>query len=145
MALYQPDRAFLAKLKRLDPKLGCEFRESIGFFVITYDRAHAPGKKAMVLTIKTKDGKFRHPDERDIETLHNGDMQNPRVCETVMKMAEFYEQHRACRDKFRRDEMKHAIYESRRQLMPRMARAIGASKGNSTFRRITPKPRGKVF
>lgn len=145
--MYQPDRVFLDKLKRLDKRLGCDFRKHLGedgLFVITFDRGYkAP---AMVLTIKTEDGKFRFPDERDIETLHNGDMENPKVREEVYQMADYYARMREARDKCEADDIRHGIIESRRQLLPLFARMYNAGgKNNSTFRRIEPKAKGKVF
>jgi hypothetical protein len=145
--MYKPDPTFMKKLKRLDKKLGCEYKRDSGRegkFVITYDRPYkAP---AVVAAVETDDGGFRFPHEKDIELLHNGDTHNPRVRREIKETALWYERQREKQDKFNADERRHAIADSRRQLMPAFQRLGNTGgKNNSTFRRINLKPKGKVF
>lgn len=142
--MYTPDRAFVAKLKALDPKLNCEYRPSIERFVITYERPYRG--PAIVHSIRGPFGEFRHPDERDIKILQDGDLHNPKVRTEILELADYYDRLRATKEKYRRDEMRHMIRDCRRQLLPAFARAGNTGgKNNSTFRRVVPKVRGKVF
>ena len=87
--MYVPDRNFMKKAKRLDPKLGCFYNADINRFVVTYDRAI--GDPASIMVAGDNNGKFRQPDERDISRLHEGDTHRTPLKDRLQRTAKYFE------------------------------------------------------
>jgi len=142
MALTQPDRVFVQRLKELDPKLGCKFVPEHEHFVITY--ARPIGEPVNVLLIKNDDGSFRQPDDRDIRALQAADTHRVPMKERLKAVAKYMEDDRAERKRKRKQEIRDITKDNKLQFARRAAKidsAFGA--GNySPFRPIEPKPRG---
>lgn len=140
-----PDRVFMKRLKSVDKKLDCLFRREHERFVITYDRAS--GEKAAIFMVKGENGDFRQPDERDLDRLYDADCSRIGMSmESRLKQRAYASElyHRYQRQKTR-ENIGHMTMDSRRQLLPAFGRAHNLGKCNSTFRRIIPKSKGKVF
>ena len=112
--------------------------------MITYKRPI--GDAVPVLVVETEDGKFRQPGQININTLHEADTHRLPIKDRMKRSAQYMEESRAAQRKRAADEIRQRTVEDRRQLMPRFARiANDGGKNNSTFDRIKPKVRGKVF
>ncbi len=111
---YRPDRAFMAELKRTDPRLGCRFNGK--FFVITYERAH--GGAVPIMSIRDDNGDFRHPDPRDIQKIKESDLQREDFREKFLRLSNASEHlKRQAEDRQRRrDEIRAMTKDSKRQL-----------------------------
>lgn len=142
--MYSPDRGFVKKLKALDSNLGCRFVPRHGHFVITYRRA--VGEPVPVLLIEGEDGGFRHPDDRDIRKLQEGDLQRVPMKERLRQVAAYMERDREVRARKRAEMLRDMTKDGKLQL----SRTIGKIDHNPggkrmPFRRINLKPKGKVF
>jgi hypothetical protein len=138
--MYSPDRVFVNDLKKLDPNLGCHYEPDHHHFVITYKRA--VGTAVPIMLIKTADGGFRHPDQRDIIKLAESDTHRIDAMAQIKKAADYMERERARIRQKARDDIRNMTKDDKLQLAPKVARLDGG-KHNSTFRRINLKPRGK--
>lgn len=142
--MYQPDRVFMKDLKRLDKNLGCYFEVAHGHFVITYKRPF--GDPIPLFMVEAEDGGFRQPDKRDMNRLHESDTHRPgqSVKEHLTKVTHYMEDYRKRVRKVGRENLRLMTIDDKRQLMSAFAKLWGG-KHNSTFRRVNPKQRGKVF
>lgn len=138
-----PDAVFMKRLKSMDKKLDCLFFREHEHFVITYDRA--TGDKAPIFMVKNDFGGFRQPDERDIKTLWDADCSRAglNMNHRLSKMA--YASELYAREKRRKatEMIRERTVDDKRQLVNAFGKATNAGKYNSTFRRITPKPKGQ--
>jgi hypothetical protein len=142
--MYSADRGFVKKLKTLDPNLGVKYEQGHEHFVITYRRAI--GEPVPVMLIEDSAGGFRHPDDRDIVKLKEGDLQRVPLKEKLRQVARYMEDDREKVRKRGKDDIRNMTKDNKIQLMRAVANAHGGSgKNNSAFDRITPRPRGKAF
>lgn len=141
--MYTPDRTFMKDLKRLDSRLGCYYNQNHKHFVITHERAL--GSPAEILLVERSDGGFRQPDRRDLDVLCEGDLHRTNVKERLQQTVKHMEQFREREDAHARDEIRNATKDDKHFLMNAYSRAFNTGKGNSAFRRIKPKTKGKVF
>ena len=135
----QPDRGFMKKLKSMDRKLDCTFNRVNERFVITY--ARATGEPAIIFGVAIKED-FRQPDERDLNFLASGDLTRSSMRNSMERTAKYMEDYRAEHDRKRKENLRDLTKDGKNQLVPRLARMSGGGKGNSTFRRVTPKQKG---
>lgn len=135
MDYINPDPSFIKRCKAIDKKLGVKWNGSN--FVMTYDRASGPA--ANIHTIKTEDGGFRQPDQRDIDFIRAFDMNNDSCRERLSRLAYKSEKIRESIRKRAKDDIRHATLDNRRQLEKAFLQRTNQSKGNSAFRRIEPK------
>jgi hypothetical protein len=136
--MVNPDPSFMKRLKAVDKRLGCVFREEHEHFVITYDRGH--GEPVNICMVKADDGGFRHPDNRDLDFICSGDMERMSQSEFFLKSSKYQAD---CREKVRRNRaetIRGATKDDKIQLMNQFVRTANISKGNSAFRRIDHKP-----
>ena len=140
--MYTPDNTFMKRLKTLDKKLGCSFAQTHGHFVVTYKRAHGGAVPIMVVKNEKNNG-FRQPDERDLKKLMAGDMQNSTAKQQIQKTAAYMENVREKSKKDAADNFRNMTKDDKIQLSNTLVKASGSGKGNSTFRRITPKTIGR--
>ncbi len=141
--MYKPDSHFMDKLHALDPKLGCEFNRNTEKFNITYQRVM--GDPVPIVQVSSDTGGYRQPDHRELLILGEGDQakgKNPK--ERLQQTAKYFDDYREKKQKDARDNIRHMTLENRRQLTNAVGK-LGGGKFNSTFRRITPKSKGKVF
>lgn len=133
---YVMDPSFRDELKRIDPKIGYFFNGK--HVVLTYKRPVGP--PAIILVIRDEvTGGFRHPDKRDLATLMAGDMHNTTVRARLEKIANYMSTVRVA-DKIRtRELIRDITKDDKLQLSQAFNRVAGSGKGNSAFRRITPK------
>ena len=141
--MYQPDRVFMKDLKTLDNRLGCRYETSHGYFVVDYKRAQ--GQPVPIFMVKGDKDEFRHPDKRDLDFLKSGDLTKEDMETKIQKSALYMEKVREKKQKDAQDNIRNATKDGKIQLSNAMSKLAGGGKGNSTFRRITKKPKGKVF
>lgn len=139
----RPDRVFLERLKALDPKLDCVFNRNSERFVITYRRAL--GDPVPVIQVISKDGGFRFPDNRDLKALNEADTHRISVKERFQRTAQYMEDYRKRKKKEAKEQIRDMTKDGKIQLSQRLSRLAGFSKGNSAFRRILPRKRGKTI
>ncbi|MDP2362835.1 MAG: hypothetical protein Q8M94_03595, partial [Ignavibacteria bacterium] len=75
------DPSFVKRLKSMDRRLGVKFNNE--HFVIVYDRGY--GDPVNIHQVKTEEGRFRQPDNRDLEFLKSGDLENSRMKDRLDK------------------------------------------------------------
>lgn len=141
--IYTPDRAFMFKLKALDPRLGCVYRHDIERFVITWERPAGPPDEVWLVESETKG--FRQPDDRDIGALCEGDLHRTDIKDRIDKVTHYMRRYRELEARRVSSNLRDATKDGKIQLMRAFNRAFNTGKANSAFRRVTPKPRGEVF
>jgi hypothetical protein len=141
--MYKPNRNFMRQLKALDPSLGCEFNRDTNVFNVTYLRA--TGLPVPIMPVKTQDGKFRQPDQRELLTLGESDMTKIDRQTHLNKASKYCQEYREKQAKESTDMIKNRTLDDKRQLANAFGKLSGSGKFNSTFRRIEPKAKGQVF
>ena len=144
--MYDPDRGFIKKLKALDPNLGCKYEQGHEHFVITYRRAI--GEPVPVWMVKSDDGGFRHPDDRDILKLREGDLHRVPLKDRLRGVSKYMEDDRANLARHRKQEIRDMTKDNKVQLANKFSKidsAMSGGKGDCQFRRINLRPKGKVF
>ena len=141
--MYNPDSGFIKELKKLDSNLGCEYNMDTGRFNITFKRA--TGLAVPIIQVKTEDGGFRYPDRRELNVLGESDLARVSMRDRLNKSTKYMQDYREKKAKEAKDNLRNMTKDGKRQLYNAFSRASGASKGNSTFRRINQKPKGEVF
>jgi len=141
--MYRADKSFMRSLKCLDQRLDCSFQWSLERFVITYDRGY--GEPLPLTVIETEDQQFRRPRQSDVEFLQRWDLENMRLKDRLSMVTKYMQDYRdQCRRRSR-ENFRDMTKDDKIQLMNVFGRAMGASKCNSAFRRITPKPKTEAF
>lgn len=135
------ERSFLKDLKSMDRRLGVKWNGSN--FVVTYERAC--GEPANIHCVRTADGGFRQPDQRDLCFIKSGDLENQRLKDRLDMMAAHFETERAKDRKRAHDEIRACTRDNKRQLINGVLQATNSRKANSTFRRIDLKRKGKTI
>ena len=130
-------------LKVLDKRLGCKYETSHGHFVVDYKRAQ--GQPVPIFMVKGDKGEFRHPDRRDLDFLHSGDLTREDMDTKIQKSALYMEKVRENKQKEAQDNIRNATKDDKIQLTKAFGKIAGGGKNNSTFRRIKPKSKGTVF
>ena len=141
--MYTPDRSFMKRLKEISPDLGCKYEPGHEHFVITHRRAI--GEPVPILLIEAPGGGFRHPDQRDINKILEGDTHRIPIKDRMKVIAKYMEDDRAKKARDRKDEIRNRTKDDKLQLTRAFARAANVSKANSQFRRVDIKPRGIAF
>ncbi len=141
--MYQADRAFMKRLKELDPNLICEFGATAQRFLIKYRRP--VGDPLIVLKVETEDGQFRQPDRRDILKLKKYDTHRVELKTILDESAKYMEQYRTKLRRDRKDEFRNRTKDDKIQLMDIMKRVIGSYKPSGAFRKINPKQKPSEF
>ena len=127
----------------LDKNLGCHFESGHEHFVITYKRAI--GKPVPIYLVKNDDESFRYPNRNDIDILKQHDSSKETTQQRMKIIANHMEMARDKSRKDAKDLFRDQTKDDKIQLMNAASRLSGSGKNNSTFRRITPKPQGKVI
>lgn len=141
--MIKPERGFLRNLKNLDRRLDCVFRPEHGHFVVVYDRGW--GEPVNLLLVKTDDGSFRQPDNRELKALSDGDMEKQRLSDKLAKTAQHMYEVRE-RDQRKAGELiRDLTKDNKIQLRNVYDQAHGQGKKKAAFRQIAYKPKGQVF
>ncbi len=144
-----PDRSFMNDLKRLDKRLDCYFEADHGHFVVTYQRDIGTTEHSVIplFVIQDDEGEFRQPDQRDMLLLHLGDrhIEGQSVRDHLNHVTNYMADYRVKIRKQGKDMIRDITKDDKNQLMSAFAKLWGGGKFNSMFRRIIPKPKGKVF
>lgn len=140
--MYEPDSHFMTKLKALDPKLGCEYNKNTERFNITYERVLGP---VPIMQVRSESGGYRQPDRRELIQLGEGDMCKTDRRTHLNKASKYCYDYREKAAKDSSDMIRDMTKDDKRQLGNAFGRIAGTGKCNSTFRRIKPKSKGKVF
>jgi len=141
--MYKPSIFFMKQLKELDPKLGCEFNNNIGKFLITYKRV--TGLPVPIIRVEREDGEFRYPDQREINALHESDTQRVSMKDRLDKASKYVIDYRINKQDEARENIRLMTRDDRLQLRRAIGRAAEPKADHSIFRRIIPKPKGMVF
>lgn len=133
--MYTPDRSFMKDLKNLDKNLGCKFNGR--FFVVTYQRPY--GEPVNLYAIKGPDNSFRHPGQKDIEIIAASNIERESPKEKFQRISQHMEEVRIKKRHEAKENIRLMTKDDRRQLSKAFTQTTNLGKGNSAFRRITPK------
>jgi len=137
--------SFPKRLKEIDPNLSCKFDERNKRFMIRYQTKNPKIGNAKIMLIEGEDGKFRHPDLRDIDTIMESDINRREPKDRIKEVAEYMVEERK-KDRIRAREMiRDRTKDDKIQLMNAFSKIAGVGKGSSAFRRIKSKVRGEVY
>ena len=137
---YRPEKHFMKQLKDLDPRLGCEFREDLERFVITWEKFWGPPDEIMVVSKEH----FRRPDRRKLLFLCSGDLHRIDMREQLEKTSAYFDDYRKKQDEFAQDEIRNMTKDDKVQLANAFRRTFNTGGKPSTYRRIEPRPKGQV-
>ena len=135
--------SFMKDLKSMDSKLDCVWNPDGKKFVVTYERAIG-GSVPIATLAGVENGSFRQPNPRDLEFIKSGDMSNDTVKARMNRTAAYMEDVRESQKKKASDEIRDMTKDSKIQLTQGAVKVAGG-KGNSAFRRVEHKTKGKVF
>jgi len=142
--MYRPHESFLERLKELDPRLGAFFNAKAGLVIITYSQPVGP--PANLMQVKNDDGSFRIPDDRVIDHLKQHDNNNHSVAKRLERNAKHYLDLQHKKRESVHNEIRDRTADDKYQLRRAFARKMDpGGKAARHVRRITPKPKGKVF
>ena len=141
--MHKPDRYFMKRLKQLDPKLGCEFNRNTERFNITYKRA--TGLPVPIIQVKTESGDFRQPDQRELDTLGESDLNRVSMKDRLNKASKYMFDYREKKQKEARENIKLMTQDDKRQLRRAFGRLHSPKYDSSVFKKPVYKPKGQVF
>jgi hypothetical protein len=133
----------MKSLKSLDKRLDCVYSYELERFLITYDRGY--GDPLPLTLLETEDKGFRHPRHSDIEFLQRWDMENMRLQDRLAMVSKYMDDYRLQKRRLARAEFRDRTKDDKIQLMNTFGKAMGTGKHNSTFRRISPRPKGVSY
>lgn len=136
--------SFPQRLKELDKDLNCTFNSDIHKFVIHQKTENPRLPNPAIFVVQTEKGDFRHPDQRDISFLERADIrkEGPKVREK--RAAQYMIDEREKDRKNAKSMIRERTVDDKNQLMSAFSKLAGA-KGNSAFRRVREKAKGKVY
>lgn len=141
--MYEPDRWFLRELRRIDPHLRCEYDHEMERFVLKYQRcADLP---VTLSVIEDENGGFRFPDNRELLLLGESDTHRVSVKDRLQACSKYMADYRAKQRRNRKGEIRDMTKDGKIQMTQRLTRAFGFGKGNSAFRRVNLKQKGKTL
>lgn len=142
---YRPPESFMTRLKELDPKLGCKFSPRAKVCIITYEMP--VGEPITLMRVEDDEGNFRIPDQRDLDALHKSDNTRHSREERNLAAAKYMSDYRENRKRIVHGEIKGRTADDKYQLARAFAQVHNGASGKvgQHVRRITPKPKGKVF
>jgi len=142
-----PDPGFMRKLRTFDPNLDCEFNREVERFIITQPSRLRSGK--LVAAIVENPGKdvYRQPDDRDLHNLARADFERKSHKDRIREGEQAMLEKPIQDEKHAESEIRDATKDNRLQLqhMYRRVFKMTGDDHNPAFRRITHKPKGKVF
>ena len=133
--MYIPERSFMRELKNLDKNLDCKFNGR--FFVVTYQRSY--GEPVNLYAIKGPDNSFRQPGQQDLDVIAASNIEKESPKEKFQRISQHMEDVRAKKRREAKENIRLMTKDDHRQLSKAFIQKTNLGKGNSTFRRITPK------
>jgi len=137
--------SFPKRLKEIDPNLSCKFDRHNKRFIIHYQTKNPKIGNAKIMLIEGQDGKFRHPDLRDIDTIMESDINRREPKDRIKQSAEYMVEERKKDRKRAREMIRDRTKDDKIQLMNAFSKIAGVGKGSSAFRRIKSKVKGEVY
>jgi hypothetical protein len=96
--------------------------------------------------VKADDGGFRHPDDRDILKLQEGDLHRVPLKDRLRGVSKYMEDDRANLARHRKQEIRDMTKDGKHQLNRSISKIDHNSGGKRMpFRRINLSPKGQVF
>lgn len=141
-AMYRPDRSFMKQLKRVHSRLDCKYRIDLELFAITWEMPLGPDAELML--VRDDMGGFRHPDQRDIDMICEGDIHRTNIKERIQKTEKYMRDWREKEDAYRKDEIRNSTKDDKIQLINEYRRTFNIGSKTPEFRRIKPKVKGKT-
>ena len=135
---------FPKRLKEIDRDLNCVFNATLHRFVIHQKTDNPAIPNAPICVVQTEQGNFRHPDQRDISFLQQADIRKEGPKVRMKRVAHYMIDEREKDRKNAKDMIREQTVDNKNQLIGAFSRLSGA-KGNSAFRRVKDKARGKVY
>jgi len=136
--------SFPKRLKEIDKDLNCVFDDKMNRFVIHQRTDNPILPNPTIFVVETEAGGFRHPDLRDINTLQQADIRKQGPKARLKRAMEYMQDVREKNRKKSKAMFREQTIDDKNQLMNVFSKAAGF-KGNSAFRRIDPKIKGKVL
>ena len=131
-------REFVKKLKHIDKGLDCKFDRNQSRFIIT-QTGKISGQVPLFRVEGDDGGGYRYPDDRDIKAVNDADMHR-RGYRNAMREGEIMmEKQNARKTKDVEDTFRELTVDNKIQIANTWTKALRLGKGNSAFRRITPK------
>lgn len=142
-----PDPGFMRKLKTFDPNLDCEFNREIERFIITQPSRLRSGKLVAAVVDNPGRPEYRQPDDRDLRVLARADFERKSHTDRIREGEQMMLEKPLQDEKRAENEIRDVTKDNKLQLQHAYAKFFGmrADEHNPAFRRITHKPKGKVF
>ncbi len=135
---------FPKRLKEIDKDLNCSFNSTIHRFVIHQSTENPRLPNPAICVVQTEEGNFRHPDQRDISFLEQADIRKEGPKAREKRAAQYMIDEREKDRKRAKDMIRERTVDDKIQLVNVFSKAAGF-KGNSAFRRVREKARGKEY
>ena len=136
--------SFPKRLREVDKDLNCVWNADINRFVIHQKTGNPILPNPTICVVETEGGNFRHPDLRDISFLQEADIRREGPKARLKRVAEYMIDERAKDRKNAKDMIRERTIDDKIQLVNVFSKAAGF-KGNSAFRRVKEKAKGKVY
>ena len=137
--------SFPKRLKEIDPNLNCQFNRLDKKFHIYYQTKNPMIGNARIMVVENDKGSFRHPDLREIDTIMESDINRREPKDRIKEAAEYMVEERKKDQKNAKDMIRERTRDDKIQLINAFAKIAGVGKGNSAFRRVKEKAKGKVY
>jgi len=135
---------FPKRLKGIDKDLNCSFNNTIHRFVIHQRTDNPKLPNPAICVVQTEEGNFRHPDQRDISFLQEADIRKEGPKAREKRTAQYMIDEREKDRKRAKDMIRERTVDDKNQLISAFSKLAGF-KGNSTFRRVLDKAKGKEY
>jgi len=130
----KPDRSFMRELKQMDKRLDCVFRPEHEHFVVTYQRAY--GEPVNLHLVKTEDGGFRQPDRRDLDLIKEGDLENQRLEDRLLKTSKYLYEVREESKRKNAEAIRDATRDDKHFLINAYRKRYGLGKPKPAYRQV---------
>ena len=136
--------SFPKRLKEIDKDLNCQWNPKTERFTIHQKTDNPMLPNPVICVVETEGGEFRHPDLRDIDLLQQANIRKEGPKARMKRVAEYMIDEREKDRKNAKNMIREQTVDNKTQLVNAFSKAAGF-KGNSAFRRIKEKIRGKVY
>ena len=135
---------FPKRLKEIDKDLNCVFNSDLKRFVIHQKTENPRLPNPAICVVQTDQGTFRHPDQRDISFLEQADIRKEGPKAREKRAAQYMIDEREKNRKQAKDMIRERTVDDKNQLVNAFSKAAGF-KGNSAFRRVKERAKGKEY
>jgi len=136
--------SFPKRLKEIDRDLNCQWNPNTHRFTIHQRTDNPILPNPIIFVVETEEGGFRHPDLRDIDFLQKADIRKEGPKARLKRVAEYMINEREKDRKRAKNMIREQTIDNKNQLVNAFSKAAGF-KGNSAFRRVKEKAKGKVY